>query len=84
MFKESSCGAQKELTEQKEKCYVTIESTGENIVDEAPQPPALRQSERKRRPPDYYGEQVTIANDKLKEPTTVKEATNKSRWSKMA
>ena len=34
----------------------------------------LRRSERERQPPDYDGEQVSIVNDKLKEPTTVKEA----------
>ena len=53
----------------------TIESKGEDtIVDEPPQPPVLRRSERERQPPDYYGERVSIVNDKLKEPMTVKEA----------
>ena len=75
LFNESSCGIQKESTEQKEKRYVIIESKGEDtIVDEPPQPPVLRRSERERQPPDYYGERVSIVNDKLKEPMTVKEA----------
>ena len=75
LFNESSCGIQKESIEQEEKCYITIESKDEEIiVDEPSQPPVLRRSERERQPPDYYREQVSIINDKLKEPKTVKEA----------
>lgn len=49
----------------------------ETVVDESPQLPVLRRSERERQLPDYYGEQsgeqMTIVNE-LKESTTVKEA----------
>ena len=31
---------------------------------------APRRSERERRPPDYYGERVSVANQKSEEPTS--------------
>ena len=43
----------------------------------------LRKSTRERKPPDYYGEWVTIANSELGEPESVKEAMSgpdKVKW----
>jgi len=64
---------------------VTINHTDdeESIPDKTVEP-VLRWSERERRPLDYYGERITIADGKPKEPTTLKEALespNKVKWS---
>ena len=53
---------QKEPSEEEEKWYINTEP----VADEAAEP-VFQQSERERRPPNYYGERVTIANGKNKE-----------------
>jgi len=44
---------------------VTINHTDdeESITDKTVEP-VLQQSERERRPPDYYGERITVADGK--------------------
>jgi len=43
-----------------------------NLIADKAVEPVLRWSEREKRPLDYYGERITIANGKPKEPTTLK------------
>ena len=53
-----------------------------NEVEEEPEP-VLRRSTRERRPPDNYGEWVTVADSEGKEPETVKQALSgpsKPKW----
>ena len=43
----------------------------------------LRQSERERRPPDFYGVRVNITSEALNEPTSIAEALSspdKAKW----
>ena len=53
-----------------------------NEVEEEPEP-VLRRSTRERRPPDNYGEWVTVADSEGKEPETMKQALSgpsKPKW----
>ena len=57
----------------------------EHVANEAPEPQVMRRSERDRRPPTYYGEWATTANDDGSEPRTVNEALsspNRAKWEK--
>ena len=43
----------------------------------------MQQSKRQRPPPSYYGEWVTVANNRMKEPAPLKEALaspDKEKW----
>ena len=62
--------------------HVELDCVSEEIEQETPE---LRRSGRAQRPPDHYGEWVTIAHDEVKEPQTVKEAltsSSKGKWQK--
>ena len=57
----------------------------ELVANEAPEPQVMRRSERDRRPPTYYGEWATTANDDGSEPRTVNEALSspkRAKWEK--
>ena len=78
VFNESDHGVEKEPSEEEEKWYIDEEP----FADEAAEP-VLQQSEREIQPPNYYGERVTIANGKTKEPVHVEEALgspDKAKW----
>ena len=83
LFNELSCGLEKEPDESEQNRYITIDvsSDKEPVFDDTDS--QLRRSERERRQPSRYGEWVTLANDKVSEPITVKEALdspNASKW----
>ena len=62
----------------------TAEQTFENQTDEI-EKEHLRRSERSRRPTDFYGERVYIANGESDEPRTAAEARaspQKKEWGK--
>ena len=59
---ESEHGVEKEPSEEEEKWYINTEP----VADEAAEP-VFQQSERERRPSNYYGKRVTTANCKNKE-----------------
>jgi hypothetical protein len=70
----------KETIEKQEKVDID-EFIDENIIDQ--DSTERRRSKRERRPPDYYGEWVTLAGCYIKEPKTVKEALSspdKIKW----
>ncbi len=75
VFSELGRGVEKEPSKQEERRCVELDSLSEEepVADEATEP-VLRQSQRERRPPNYYGQHVSLANGKLKEPATVEEA----------
>ena len=59
----------------------------EQVVDEEPvektTEPVLQRSERERRPPDYYGDWVTVTNTEPDEPKTARKALaspDKAKW----
>lgn len=91
LFNESDRGVEKEPSEQEKKRYnfdyfsnKELAADEELVADEAAEP-VLGRSERERQPPNYYGARVTIANDKLKEPSNVEEALaspDKTKWIK--
>ena len=54
----------------------------ELVANEAPEHQVMRRSERDRRPPTYYGEWATTANDDGCELRTVNEALLKSEMRK--
>ena len=85
LFDESSRGIEKVPSSQKkgnERRCVEFDSLydEEPVVDESE--PMLRRSERERRPPDFYGEWVTITSTE-NEPKTVRQALSspdKAKW----
>ena len=92
LFDESSRGIEEEPSkakEKNEKWHVKIDSLRdqEQVVDEEPvveetTEPVLQRSERKRRPPDYYGEWVTVSTEP-DEPKTARQALaspDKAKW----
>ena len=88
-FNESSRGIEVSKEQEPEQNrYVELDfpANEEPIVDETPEPPVLRRSERGRKPPDYYGgEWATTANDDDNGPRTAKEALTspqKTKWIK--
>ena len=88
-FNESSRGIEVSKEQEPEQNrYVELDfpANEEPIVDETPEPPVLRRSERGRKPPDYYGgEWATAANNDDNEPRTAKEALTspqKTKWIK--
>jgi len=71
--------------EDEEECLVEFDChSGESeTTDEKDAQPQLRRSTRDRRPPDYYGEWVTVANAEMREPKTAKDALacdDKVKW----
>lgn len=86
IFNESVYGAEKSDTssETAEQRYVEFDcSSAEEPVHTEVTEPDIRRSERVPRPPDYYGEWVTVADSNTREPVTVHEALSspaKSKW----
>jgi len=71
--------------EDEEECLVEFEChSGESeTTDEKHAQPQFRRSTRDRRPPDYYGEWVTVVNAEMREPKTAKDALacdDKVKW----
>ena len=54
----------------------------ELVAHEAPQPQLIKRSENDQRPPTYYGEWATTANDDGSEPRTVNEALSSPKRAK--
>ena len=68
------CGVE-ELIEQDEIRFVELEfPSDDEPLSEIPVEPVPRRSERKRRPPAYYGEWVNSVIFDIKEPQTFSEA----------
>ena len=81
---EMECGVEKESSEQDERRYVELEfpSDDESLSD-IPVEPVPRRSERKRRPPTYYGEWANSVKFDIKEPQTFSQALDspdKQHW----
>ena len=83
LFEESSHGIEKEITGEEKHCVqLDCFSDKENVVENAEEP-GLRRSQRERCPPNYFGERATLADSKMNEPVTVKEALSrpdKEKW----
>jgi hypothetical protein len=88
VFNESDVGIEKEPSKREEKVLDDL-SDGETanepeaVSEPEPEEPVLRRSARERRPPNHYGEWVSVANGTRKEPGTVMEAmasSEKAKW----
>ena len=81
VFNEHECGLE-EFCKPEEERYVQFELSNdeETVIDDHPEL-ALRQSERERRPPNYYGVWTSVSH--AMEQTTVKDALSspdKMKW----
>ena len=92
-FNETERVAQQQSIEHETKQHVELDFTSDSAAtidtsqNEAPsnevEEPALRRSDRKRRPPDYYGVRVNAAHILPKDPVTIEDALtspDKSKW----